>query len=231
MADVVPASDDAADVDAARRQDGAMTRWFLGPTFGHGYPADMVAWYAEHGFLDGLDLDAVADAEPIDFLAVNYYRRERVAAAPVVPAWGIGAQVLNRVGEFTGNGWEVWPDGLRTVLLRIHADYAPTSMAITENGATFPDPPVTDGRRRRRGPSLVRYLARHIAAAADAIDGGVPVDRVLRVVALRQLRVGAGLQRPVRDRARRLRHAAPHGQGQWPVVRRLLAAARTRSGG
>ena len=151
-----------------------MTRWFLGPTFGKGYPDDMVAWYTEHGFLDGLDLDAVADAEPIDFLAVNYYRRERVAAAPVEPRWGIGARVLNRVGEHTGNGWEVWPDGLRTVLLRIHADYAPASMAITENGATYPDPPVTEGvvdDEARRS-----YVERHIAALADARDAGAPVD-------------------------------------------------------
>jgi beta-glucosidase len=174
VADVVPASDDAADADAARRQDGAMTRWFLDPTFGRGYPDDMVAWYTEHGFLEGLDLDAVADVDPIDFLAVNYYRRERVAAAPVVPAWGIGAQVLNRVGEHTGNGWEVWPDGLRSVLLRIHADYAPRSMAITENGATYPDPAVTDGMvddEARRS-----YVERHIAALADARDAGAPVD-------------------------------------------------------
>jgi beta-glucosidase len=174
VADVVPASDDAADVEAARRQDGAMARWFLDPTFGRGYPDDMVAWYTEHGFLDGLDLDAVADAEPIDFLAVNYYRRERTAAAPVVPGWGIGARVLDRVGEHTGNGWEVWPDGLRTVLLRIHSDYAPRSMAITENGATYHDPPAEDGRvadEARRS-----YVERHIAALADARDAGAPVD-------------------------------------------------------
>ena len=170
----VPASDAAADVDAAWRHDGAMIRWFLDPTFGRGYPDDMVAWYALHGFLEGLDLDAVNDAEPIDFLAVNYYRRERIEAAPVVPEWGVGARMLDRVGEFTGNGWEVWPDGLRAVLLRIHRDYAPASMAITENGAAYPDPPVLDGRvadEARRS-----YIERHIAAVADARDAGAPVD-------------------------------------------------------
>ena len=174
VADVVPGSDTEPDVAAAGRQDGAMHRWFLDPTFGRGYPADMVAWYERHGFLDGLDLGAVRRAEPIDFLAVNYYRRERVAAAPVRPEWGIGARVLDGVGEHTGNGWEIWPDGLRSVLARINADYRPARIAITENGATFPDPPpvdgsVADGDRRH-------YLARHLAAVADACAGGVPIE-------------------------------------------------------
>jgi beta-glucosidase len=174
VADVVPASDSGADAAAARRQDGAMHRWFLDPTFGRGYPEDMVEWYAEHGLLDGVEVGAVAHAELIDFLAVNYYRRERVVEAPVTPDWGIGGRVLDRVGERTGNGWEVWPDGLRTVLTRIHADYGPVPLAVTENGATFPDHvgdggAVADADRRD-------YLQRHIAALADARDDGIPVD-------------------------------------------------------
>jgi beta-glucosidase len=170
----VPASDSAADVAAARRQDGAMHRWFLDPTFGRGYPADMVDWYAHHGLLDGIDLTAVERAEPIDFLAVNYYRRERVVEAAITPDWGIGARVLDPAGERSGNGWEIWPDGLRAVLTRIHAEYGPLPLAVTENGATFvdsmsPDGSVEDAER-------LDYLRRHVAALADARDAGVPVD-------------------------------------------------------
>jgi beta-glucosidase len=174
VADVVPGSDSEADAAAARRQDGAMHRWFLDPTFGRGYPADMIGWYAEHDLLDGIDIGAVSPAEPIDFLAVNYYRRERVVEAPVTTDWGVGGRVLDRVGERTGNGWEVWPDGLRTVLARIHADYGPLPLAVTENGATFvdsvqPDGSVADDER-------LDYLRRHLAALADARDAGVPVQ-------------------------------------------------------
>jgi beta-glucosidase len=173
VADVVPASDDPADAEATRRQDGAMHRWFLDPTFGRGYPADLVAWYEQHGFLDGIDLAEVADPEPIDFLAVNYYRRERIAAAPVTADWGIGARVLDHLGEHAGNGWEIWPDGLRSVLARIHRDYGPRELAVTENGATFPEAVAPDGSvddvERRH------YLRRHVRALADARDAGVPV--------------------------------------------------------
>ena len=173
IADLVPAGASPDDAAAADRHDGAMHRWFLDPTFGRGYPEDMVRWYDEHGLLDRIDPDEVAVAEPIDFLAVNYYRRERIAAAPVRPDWGIGSQVVDHVGEYAENGWEIWPDGLRTVLARVNGDYAPREIAITENGATFPDVVSADG-----GVNDVErrsYIARHVSAAADAIDAGIPV--------------------------------------------------------
>ena len=171
---VVPGSDADADVAAARRQDGAMHRWFLDPTFGRGYPPDMVDWYTRHGLLDGIDIAAVDRAEPIDFLAVNYYRRERVVSASVTPDWAIGGRVLDPVGERSGNGWEIWPDGLRTVLTRIHADYGPLPLAVTENGATFVDSVQPDGAVEDE--ERLDYLRRHVAALADARDAGVPVD-------------------------------------------------------
>ena len=48
------------DAAALVRYDGAMNRWFLDPSFGRGYPADLVEWYRGLGLLDGFDLDAVA---------------------------------------------------------------------------------------------------------------------------------------------------------------------------
>ena len=174
VADVVPLTEAPADLAAARRHDGALHRWFLDPTFGRGYPADLVEWYERHGFLDGLDLAAVDRAEPIDFLAVNYYRRERVADAPVTAEWGIGSRVADGVGEYTDNGWEIWPDGLRRVLAWIHGEYAPDAIAVTENGATFPD--VVDAEGSVDDIERRHYLQRHVAALADALESGVPVD-------------------------------------------------------
>jgi beta-glucosidase len=170
VAHLEPGTDSAEDAAAVVRYDGAMHRWFLDPSFGRGYPADLVAWYDDLGMLDGLDLAAV-DGPPLDFLALNYYRRERIVAGPPEPAWGIGANVLEAAGERTGNGWEIHPDGLRATLARIARDYAPPAIAITENGATFedavgPDGGVEDGQRRQ-------YLASHLEAAAAAIGEGV----------------------------------------------------------
>ena len=173
IAYVEPGSSSADDADAVVRYDGAMHRWFLDPTFGRGYPADLVAWYDRLGMLEGLDLEAVRDAPPIDLLALNYYRRERVVAGPPDAEWGIGASVLPPAGEQTANGWEIHPDGLRSVLVQLAADYGPPAIAVSENGATFDDSMGSDGAVR--DDDRRRYLERHLAAAADAIDQGVPL--------------------------------------------------------
>ncbi|HYI66812.1 MAG TPA: GH1 family beta-glucosidase [Candidatus Limnocylindrales bacterium] len=173
VAHLEPGSQDAADREALVRYDGAMHRWFLDPTFGRGYPADLVAWYDRLGMLDGLDLAAVADAPSLDFLGVNYYRRERIVAAPPEPEWGIGARVLEATGDRTANGWEIHPDGLRATLERLARDYDPPAIAITENGATFPDVVGEDGAVE--DPERLRYVVGHLEAAAAAIDEGVPL--------------------------------------------------------
>ena len=173
VAHVEPATDTADDVEAAIRYDGAMHRWFLDPTFGRGYPADLVAWYDRHGMIDGLDLDAVAGPPPIDFLGLNYYRRERIVDLPVESQWGIGGGWAEPVGEVNELGWEIQPDGLRQVLGRIARDYAPPAIAITENGSAFPDAVAADGTIK--DPERQSYLERHLAAAADAIAEGAPL--------------------------------------------------------
>ena len=115
----------------------------------------------------------MADPPPLDFLALNYYRRERIVSQPPEPEWGIGARVLEAAGERTAIGWEIHPDGLRATLARIARDYGPAAIAITENGAAFedvvqPDGSVEDGLRQQ-------YIASHLEAAAAAIGEGVPL--------------------------------------------------------
>ena len=114
------------------------------------------------------DLEAIS--APIDFLGVNYYRRHVVKAG----ANGSGPTVVEAEGgEHTVVGWEVYPDGLYELLVRLHEDYDPPPLYVTENGAAF-------GDTRRNGtvddPERASYLERHLAAVARAIAAGVPVD-------------------------------------------------------
>ncbi len=174
---VQPASESAADRDAAREYDGFFNRWFLDPIFHGRYPADAVADRVRHGHLRGPELDfalagdMAAIAAPIDFLGINYYSRNvirpgangRPESVPMVPRH-----------ELTDMGWEVWPAGLREVLLRVTREYAPARIHVTENGAAFPDPPgsavpIDDARR-------VAFLRDHLEAAAQAIADGVPLE-------------------------------------------------------
>jgi beta-glucosidase len=153
-----PASASVEDADAARVADGAGNRWFLDPLFGRGYPRDVVERYGEVAPppLEGYD-------GALDFLGINYYTRNLVRAAA---ATKLGFEALPPERTLTEMGWEIYPDGLREILLRVHRDYAPRELFITESGAAFADEPDGDD------PARVAYLESHFSAAADAIDGG-----------------------------------------------------------
>jgi beta-glucosidase len=73
----------------------------------------------------------------------------------------------------TDMGWEVYPDGLHRLLVRVATDYAPAKIYVTENGAAFPDVRSHDGRVR--DPERVAYLESHVEAVARAVAEGAPV--------------------------------------------------------
>ena len=115
--------------------------------------------------------DAVA-APPPDFVGVNYYTREIIAAAGDQP-FGLSIRTAGSERQTT-MGWDVYPEGLRDVLVRVHREYGPAALVVSENGASFDDPEPTDGMPL---PDTDRrqYLEDHLAAAARAIRDGVPL--------------------------------------------------------
>ncbi len=167
---VVPATDSDRDRRAAAEWSAARDAWFLDPLFGRGYPQAGLEAHTAAGHMDGVEL-ADPPAGDIDYLGLNYYRRDAVSANSDRP---FDFEIGPRPGtELTHMGWEVAPDGLRDVLLALHAEYAPREIVITENGAAYPDTVDPDGRIRDL--PRVSYLARHVAAAGEAIAAGVPL--------------------------------------------------------
>ena len=163
-----PASSSEADAAAARAADGEKNRWFLDPVFRGSYPEDVLAALAPDAppVRDG-DLDVIST--PIDFLGVNYYRREIVAATP-----DGGRQMVHQPDSmYTEMGWEVSPHGLHDLLVRVHEEYAPAAIHVTENGAAFGDTLRHDGVVD--DPERQAFLAGHVDAIERAIADGVPV--------------------------------------------------------
>jgi beta-glucosidase len=185
LSPVVPASGSSADADACRHCDGYMNRWFLDPIFRGSYPADMVADYTSRGHLtngDGRsplarfvrDGDLSTIATPIDFLGINYYNRTIARSDRIPEAENEPRTVfLAPKCDWTDMGWEVYPEGLADLLLRVHREYAPPKVYVTENGASYGQGPdhlgvVHDEKR-------VRFIRDHLLSARRAIDGGVPL--------------------------------------------------------
>jgi beta-glucosidase len=164
-----PATDSEGDRAAAWWADGSFNRWYLDPLYGRGYPDDMVEHFGSEGppVQDG-DLETIAT--PTDFLGANYYFRQVVSEDP-----DGGRPILVRDSDwsFTAMGWEVYPDGLHDLLVRLRDDYSPPVIYIFENGAAY------DDLRGHNGdvadPERQAYLAEHLAAVGRAIEDGVPV--------------------------------------------------------
>ena len=178
-----PASDDPADVAAARLADGMLNRIFLDPLFAGGYPADVLEHLEPHVDLTHIrEGDARTIAAPIDLLGVNYYRPMTVAARGREPARGAGAAFATWPGEeaidvhgdggpTTAMGWPVDATGLEEFLVRLRDEYTSLPLYVTENGAAYDDYPDSNGYVE--DVERVAYLAGHLRAAHRALDAGV----------------------------------------------------------
>lgn len=174
----IPASNSRADRELVRRDDGLWFRWFADPLFGRGYPSDKVADFTKLGALpNGLDFVQPGDMEiiatPTDFMGLNYYSRNVYRA----DGDDNDPQVLfpnPKVPEhWTEMGWEIYPEGLTSILARVYFNYQPPKLYITENGASYSTPPDETGRVADE--LRIHYLRTHFAAAYRAIQMGVPL--------------------------------------------------------
>jgi beta-glucosidase len=196
-------ADDPADVDAARRIDGQFNRWFLDPVFRGAYPADVVediravdpaAVDTFEAAVQPGDLEAVST--PIDTLGVNYYHgeyvgghepAERLIATEAPTDRPTASPFPSHEGIFwherglprTPMNWEVQPEGLTRLLVRVADEYARdagVALYVTENGAAYDDEPVVeDGVTRVHDAERTAFVAAHLDAILDAVDEGADV--------------------------------------------------------
>ena len=164
LSPIYPASDDPQDVAKAHLDDGLILRFYMDALFKGVYPQDVMAHLGSDApKVQQGDLETIAQAN--DFLGVNYYTRN-------FSSCGNPWDVTRTGNTVTDMGWEVYPQGLTELLCRLHTDYQPKCLWVTENGAAFKDQMVTgviDDAQR------LAYIRDHIAATHDAIQQGVPV--------------------------------------------------------
>ncbi len=156
------ATDSPEDQAKTRLEDGKLLRWYMDPMFKACYPADV--WDdlgADSPLIEAGDLDIIAT--PMDFLGVNYYSRSVVSAKEQWDARKNGKAVSDM-------GWEIYPEGLTELLVRIHRDYPVPPLFVTENGGAFRDV-LEDGKVH--DAERTDYIVRHIEAVQAAMQQGV----------------------------------------------------------
>ncbi len=169
-APIWPASEDPADVGAAKLFDSLWNGLFLEPMLLGRYPADLEPLVEELvGPSDLADIRA-----PLDFYGVNYYSPIRIAASD--PEAPMPFEALELLGyDRTDRGWTIVPDALREWLITFRARFraALPPIVITESGASFDVPPDADGVVD--DAARIAYLDAHVRAVATAVERGVDV--------------------------------------------------------
>jgi beta-glucosidase len=165
LAPLQPATDSAEDKAKTHLEDGLLLRWYMDPLFKGAYPEDVLTHLsADAPHVQAGDMAAIST--PMDYLGINYYSRGVVSAAG---PW----DTKNSGLPLTDMGWEIYPEGLTELLLRLHRDYAVPPLFVTENGCAMPDQLVA-GQVQDNG--RIDYIYRHIDAMAEAMRQGVRLD-------------------------------------------------------
>lgn len=159
------ATESEEDQQKTQIEDGLLVRWYLGALLQGHYPEDVLAFLGKDApKVQAGDMDHIR--QPLDFVGINYYTRSVVSAGAPWSAKELGLPV-------TDMDWEIYPQGLTELLVRLHRDFPMPPIYITENGAAFKDTLEED---EIRDHDRVAYLQSHIKAVGAAMQAGVNVE-------------------------------------------------------
>lgn len=176
------------DADACHRLDLISNRAFLDPMLRGRYPDELFAitkGICDWSFVQPGDLEQIHQS--IDVLGINYYSTNLLAMGdrPQFPqsteaSTAPGASDVDWLpteGPHTDMGWNIDPDGLHDLLVRVHDNYPEVPLMVTENGMACKDQLVAnnDGDKAVHDADRIDYLQRHLAAARRTMSEGVPL--------------------------------------------------------
>ncbi|OSN04577.1 aryl-phospho-beta-D-glucosidase [Lonsdalea iberica] len=190
-----PLDDTPENISACQLADGIFTHWLYDPVLRGEYPMELL-----HLAQSSLGApvfepgdEALLRDNVCDFIGLNYYKRETVAANHGESRLQINTTgqkgsahqagnefgfkdlfkfVRNPTGVYTDWDWEIYPQGLTEGIMNIKARYGDIPIYITENGLGAKDPivngDIVDDDR-------IDYLRQHIDAVGEAIAQGADV--------------------------------------------------------
>jgi beta-glucosidase len=162
------AASNAAALSVARLRDGYENRLYLDPVLKGSYPDDV----REHLRGQGIDLESLTQdsdlktiASGADILGVNYYN------PTIVDSRGNDVQ---RYPTSQASWQQIYPAGLRDILLQVKKDYGDVPISITENG--IPTTETPDGDGAVNDLERISFVRDHLRALHEAMADGVAVE-------------------------------------------------------
>jgi len=176
LSPIYPETESSLDKMATDIVDGVFNRHFLDPVLKVSYPKDIIRIFKDVFNLPSIpreDLNLLK-LNSIDFLGINNYSCKRVHANK--PEDLMDVEGLLEVDQIEGRtysemGWEVFPEGLHDLLVRVDKDYNHPEIYITENGMACKDDIITDNIVQDN--DRVSYLERYLEASNRALNEGV----------------------------------------------------------
>jgi beta-glucosidase len=188
-----PASQHPDDVTAARLVKANQNQLFFDPILLGSYPTEIWEHFERHlpasSVIGDGDIDVIS--LPLDFLGLNYYSPNTIAAVsrkaeartagyyvsaqePDLLSADLGSMAVGRPGyERTQMDWEIEAGALTELLVGLHREYRLPPVFITENGAACAD--YVDPAGAVHDPDRVSYLRDHLRAVLTAREAGVDV--------------------------------------------------------
>ncbi len=178
MSPCEPATDSDEDKRAAERAHGVTNVWFLETALNGRYPQALVTLPETTMRIVPGDMEKVR--APLDFIGINLYYRTIVSAPGAMERmshthqWLLPAKMAGgQRGPKTHIGWEVWPQALYNMTMRITRDYNRPVIEITESGCAYQD--IPDAQGEIHDAQRVEYHRQYLAALARAIADGADV--------------------------------------------------------
>jgi beta-glucosidase len=171
----IPASSSVHDKEACHEYDGRFNRFFLDPLYNKQYPEDIMDGFIEEGLLTPQDLEIVQDGDlniistNTDFLGINYYSRGIIRNSKISEKDNLPVEITQ--GEKTEYGWEIHPESLYDLLMRVKSDYKVGNIYITENGCSYSYSP--DSSSKINDEKRIHFHKVHIKELQRAVKDGI----------------------------------------------------------
>ena len=170
----LPFSDKPEDVEAAKRADGYLNRWFIEPIMLGKYPQDMIDFYTSKGVVlpEFKKEDLELMSQPLDFIGLNYYNDFYVKYSEKV--WPLQFAIENPPHCVVNDrNWPVTEPGFKRMMKRMKEEYGVDNIVVTENGTSFHD--IVNVNHEVKDDARLDYLDRHIRVLHDTMEEGVHV--------------------------------------------------------
>lgn len=175
--EVVPYTQSAQDLLAAKRTDALMNRFFFEPVLGLGFPT--ADWEVLEKFAISHSTWRHQERMKFDFDFIglqNYFPLviRYNAFIPILQAWEVKAK--NRKVPHTAMGWEINADSFYRIIKQFASYPQVKSIMVTENGAAFHDK-VIDGKIDDR--ERIVYFEAYLSAMLKAKNEGINITGYL----------------------------------------------------